>query len=68
MFIFLPMINTSGTIGLSFLSFIAKHNTKHNQRFSFFIWIVFFSILINNIHIIQVFNKSFALNLYFRIF
>ena len=65
-FNFPPLINNSGTKGLRFLLLIIS--TSYHQIQSiffivkiplmFFIWIVFFNIFINIIHIIWVFNKS----------
>ena len=48
MFSFLPLISNSVTM-------------KYNQYFLFFIWVRFFNIFINIIHIIRVFNKSFKI-------
>ena len=60
---FLPLINNLVTIGLPFLllSISTIIRSKYDQYFAFFIWIVFFSIFINIIHIIRVFNKSFRI-------
>ena len=55
-FSFLPPINNSATIELSFsiTKHISNHIIKCNQYFPFLIWIVFFNILINIIHIIWI--------------
>ena len=63
MFSFLPLINNSDTTGLSF--FITKHISNqiitNDQYFMFLIWILFFNIFINIIHIIRVLNKTFRI-------
>ena len=38
-----------------------RATSKRFSAFAFFIWIVFFNIFINIIHIFRVFNKSFKL-------
>ena len=37
---------------------ISNHIIKYDQYFAVFIWIMFFNIFINIIHITRVFNKS----------
>ena len=52
MFSFLPLINNFVTIGFkSFL--ITNHMLKDNLHFTVFIWIVFFNIFMNVIHIFE---------------
>ena len=67
MFNFLPSINNSVTIGLSFLLLCisAIISSKMVNNWLFFFggggggwWIAFFNVFINIIHIIWVFNKS----------
>ena len=60
MFSFLPLINNSGTTGLRFFITkpISNHIIKYNQYFIFLVWIIFFNIFINIIHIIFVSIKA----------
>ena len=58
MFKFLHLINNSVTIGLFFINrHISNHIIKSNKYLTFLIWVLFFNVFINIIHIIRVFNK-----------
>ena len=65
---FLPLINNSVTIELSF--FITKHISNHiiksDYYFTFFIWAVFFNVFIKNILIIRVFINTLESLKYFE--
>ena len=60
LFIFLPLINNSVAIEFSFLilSILGIITSKMIKLFRFLIWVVFFNVSINIIHIIWIFNKS----------
>ena len=60
MFNFLPLINSSVTIEFIFLLLIiiSNHIIKNYQYFMFFIYIVFFNIFINILHIIWILNNG----------
>ena len=61
MFNFLPLINNSVTIELSFLLLIISPmiSLKTINILRFFIYVVFLNIFVNIFHIIRILNKSF---------
>ena len=62
MFSFLPLINNLVTIGLCILlPHISNYIIKYNRYFLYFIWVIFFNIFINIIHINWVLDLSFRI-------